>query len=80
MQCLWRWATAKAAESTDSSEPVTLRRVRGLGCADLVGLQVGGRCQPHSGILCGNAQFRGVRKLGTCHPTWAVSVTLLLFL
>ncbi|KAF2979633.1 hypothetical protein EK904_006299 [Melospiza melodia maxima] len=38
MQCLWRWATARAAESTDSSEPVTLRRVRGLGC-DLAGLQ-----------------------------------------
>ncbi|RMC10590.1 hypothetical protein DUI87_12301 [Hirundo rustica rustica] len=39
MQCLWRWATAKAAESADSGEPVTLRRVRGLGCAHLAGLQ-----------------------------------------
>lgn len=44
MQCLWRWATAKAAKSAD--EPVTLRRVRGLGCAHLEGLQVGGHCQP----------------------------------
>lgn len=53
MHCLWRWATAKAAESADSSEPVTLRRVRGLGCADLAGLQVGGQCQPLGwGPLC----------------------------
>lgn len=47
MQCLWRWATAKAE---DSSEPVTLRRVRGLGCADL-GPQVGEHCQPQLGSL-----------------------------
>lgn len=46
MECLWRWATAKAAEGADGGEPVTLRRVRALGCAHLAGLQVGGHCQP----------------------------------
>lgn len=42
MHCLWRWATAKTPVNMDNSQPVMLRRVKGLFCVDLADLEVGG--------------------------------------
>ncbi|XP_015277405.1 PREDICTED: kinase suppressor of Ras 1 isoform X2 [Gekko japonicus] len=36
MQCLWSWATAKTPASVQSSQPVTLRSVRGLLCPERI--------------------------------------------
>lgn len=41
MHCLWRWAAAKAPADVDRSQPVVLRSVRGLWCAELAELEVG---------------------------------------
>ncbi|XP_010572143.1 PREDICTED: kinase suppressor of Ras 1 isoform X3 [Haliaeetus leucocephalus] len=39
MHCLWHWATAKTPVNMDNSQPVMLRRVKGLLCADLADLE-----------------------------------------
>lgn len=41
MHCLWHWAVAKAPVNMDKSQPVVLRSVKGLFCADLAELEVG---------------------------------------
>lgn len=45
MHCLWRWATAKTPVNMDNSQPVVLRRVKGLFRVDLADLEVGGECK-----------------------------------
>lgn len=42
MHCLWRWATAKTPVNVDNTQPVMLRRVKGLFRVDLADLEVGG--------------------------------------
>lgn len=51
MHCLWHWATAKAPVKVDNSEPVMLRRVKGLLCVDLADLEVGGEYKLQSNLL-----------------------------
>lgn len=59
MHCLWHWATAKTPVNMDNSQPVMLRRVKGLLCADIADLEVGGeyKLRVYDHVCYLNTQF-----------------------
>lgn len=81
MQCLWRWATARSAADAESRQPVALRGVRALRCAEPADPQVGGGHQPGGGVsLFGSLETRPAEGRGNSEPpAWAALVSLMLF-